>query len=131
MPANGLIGGWQVNGIALFQSGFPFTMIAEDVDFYNHNYGQRADLVGDPYPSGFQKNQEHWFNTDAFANPVRGAFGNTGRNIVEAAGINNWDLSLFKNFKMPFSGPQMQRSTSRCIVDLMSRKCSSTVQRRR
>ena len=58
----------------------------------------RADIVGDPYPSGFDKSVEHWFNTAAFAQPGFGQFGNTGRNILRGPGVNNLDFSVFKNF---------------------------------
>ena len=41
-----------------------------------------------------------WFNTAAFAQPVFGAYGNSGRNILRGPGINNLDLALFKNFDL-------------------------------
>ena len=55
---NAIVGGWQVNGIATFQRGFPITITAADAGGLNDSFGtNRADLVGDPYPSGFE--QEH------------------------------------------------------------------------
>jgi hypothetical protein len=95
-----VLGGWQVNGIATFQGGFPFTITATDLGFVNHSFGERADLVGNPNPSGFNKSIDRWFNTQAFAQPGPGEYGNSGRNIVRAPGVNNWNLSLFKNFKV-------------------------------
>ena len=92
-----LIGGWQTNGIVTFQQGFPFSIAATDIGGLNQAYGQRADVVGDPYPSGFSKGVDAWFNPSAFAQPALGLYGNSGRNIVRAPGLNNWDLSLFKN----------------------------------
>ncbi len=29
-----------------------------------------------------------------------GLYGNSGRNILRAPGINNWDIGLFKNFQL-------------------------------
>ena len=55
-------------------------------------------LVGDPYSSGFHQSIAEWFNTAAFIQAPAGVFGNAGRNILRAPGINNWDVSLFKNF---------------------------------
>jgi hypothetical protein len=95
-----LLGGWQLNGIAVFQGGFPFTITATDLGFVNMAYGERADLVGDPYPSGFEKTSGKWFNTKAFAQPAPGEYGNSGRNILRAPGLNNFDLSLFKNIQL-------------------------------
>jgi hypothetical protein len=92
-----LIGGWQFNGILTLQSGQPFTTSATDIGFLNENYAQRADIVGNPYPSGFHKSKDEWFNTGAFAQPAIGAFGDAGRNDLRAPGIENLDASIFKN----------------------------------
>jgi hypothetical protein len=96
---NAIVGGWQVNGIATFQNGFPLTITAGDPGGYLDTFGQnRADLVGDPLPSSFDQNTEHWFNTAAFTQPATGRFGTVGRNTVRGPGIRNVDLALFKNF---------------------------------
>ncbi len=90
------VGGWQVNGIASFQSGFPYTVAAPDLDNYNNAYGQRANLVGNPYPHGFHRTAEQWFNTAAFAQPPLGIYGSSPRNFLRGQGTNNLDASLFK-----------------------------------
>ncbi|MBL8205585.1 MAG: TonB-dependent receptor [Blastocatellia bacterium] len=93
-----LIGGWQVNAIATFQSGFPMTISAADVGGLNDTSGtNRADLVGDPNAS-FTKSINQWFNTAAFKQPAAGFLGTSGRGILRLPGINNWDTGLFKNF---------------------------------
>ena len=92
-----LFGGWQLNGILTLQSGLPYSVTASDLQFINQNYGQRADLVGNPYPSGFHKTINRYFETSAFEQPALGAFGNSGRNILRAPGTENLDFSLFKN----------------------------------
>jgi hypothetical protein len=94
-----LVGGWQVNGIATFQRGFPITITAADAGGLNDSFGtNRADINGDPYPDGFNKSIDAWFNTAAFAQPAPGRFGSIGRNTLRGPGINNLDLALFKNF---------------------------------
>jgi hypothetical protein len=95
-----LIGGWQVNGILTLQTGIPYSVTASDLKFLNQNYGQRADLVGNPSPSGFHRMISEYFNRDAFAQPALGLFGNSGRNILRAPGTENSDLSLFKNIPL-------------------------------
>jgi hypothetical protein len=94
------IGGWQINGIYIFQGGFPFSVQAADVGCLNDmpfcTTTNRADIVGDIHAGG--GTIERWFNTDAFAQPGPGVLGNSGRNILRGPGINNLDLSLFKNF---------------------------------
>ncbi len=90
------IGGWQVNAIATFQRGFPMTVTAADVGGLNDTFGtNRADLVGTPK---LTKTQGQWFDITAFRQPAAGFLGTSGRGILRAPGINNWDTGLFKNF---------------------------------
>jgi hypothetical protein len=92
-----VLGGWQLNGIFQVQSGFPFTISATDVSGTNEVLQQsRADLVGNPHAVD-PVDPTRVFNRYAFAQPAAGTFGNSGKNILRGAGLNNWDLSLFKN----------------------------------
>jgi hypothetical protein len=96
-----VVGGWQVNGIVTFQSGFPMTITAADVGGLNDTFNtNRADIVGDIEPSGFKPTIAKWFNTDAFAQPAAGFLGNSGRGLLRAPGLNNWDTGFFKNFQI-------------------------------
>ena len=91
-----IIGGWQVNAIATFQRGFPMTITAADLGGLNDSQGtNRADLVGTPR---LTKTLDQWFDTSAFEQPERGFLGTSGRSILRAPGINNWDTGVFKNF---------------------------------
>ena len=95
-----LIGGWQMNGIYLWQGGFPISVFAADVGGVLDSFGtNRADIVGDIHSGG--GTIEQWFNTAAFAQPALGSFGNSGRSILRGPGINNLDLGFFKNFSLP------------------------------
>jgi outer membrane receptor protein involved in Fe transport len=95
-----IIGGWQLNGIYLWQGGFPLTVQAADLGGVLDTFGtNRADLVGDPGSGG--GSTDRWFNTSAFAQPALGSFGTTGRNTLRGPGQNNLDLGLFKNFFLP------------------------------
>jgi hypothetical protein len=91
-----VIGGWQVNAIATFQRGFPLTVTAADLGGLNDTFNtNRADLVGTPR---LTKTLNQWFDTSAFRQPAAGFLGTSGRSILRAPGINNWDTGLFKNF---------------------------------
>jgi hypothetical protein len=91
-----VIGGWQVNAIATFQRGFPMTITAADVGGLNDTFNtNRADLVG---ALRLTKTLDRWFDTSAFRQPAAGFLGTSGRSILRAPGINNWDTGLFKNF---------------------------------
>lgn len=93
-----IIGGWQMNGIVTLLSGRPFTPVFNTLD----TASGRPDLVGDPManvPTGL------YFNPAAFARPVATAgdpnvFGTAGRNIVIGPDYQNFDVSLFKNFRL-------------------------------
>jgi hypothetical protein len=39
-----------------------------------------------------------WFNPGVFAQPANGSFGNYHRNTMYGPGIDNWNMSLLKNF---------------------------------
>jgi hypothetical protein len=95
----GPLGGWQFVGIFQYQSGNPWSIgVAGDVP--NVGAGNaRADVVGNPYPAGFRRggSERLAFSTAAFAQPARGTFGNSGRNIIRDAPLNNWDCGFFKN----------------------------------
>ncbi len=95
-----VIGGWQMNGIYLWQGGFPISIFAADVGGVLDTFGtNRADIVGDIHSGG--GTIEQWFNTAAFAQPALGSFGNSGRSILRGPGVNNLDLGFFKNFFLP------------------------------
>lgn len=98
-----LLGGWQVSGITTFYSGLPLTIGYSGDPAHCGCGGYRAELVGNANNGPMDVAQ--WFNTAAFAPVPDGQFGNSARNNVYGAGINNWDISLFKNFSgIPFPG---------------------------
>jgi hypothetical protein len=95
-----VLGGWQFNGIALFQTGFPASVGATDLDFINELYAQRANAIGNPFPSGFHKTIAEYMNTAAFSQPALGQLGTEGRDSFRGPGTTNIDLSLFKNIRL-------------------------------
>jgi len=97
---NAILGGWQVNGIYLWQGGFPISIFAADVGGVLDTFAtNRANIVGDIHSGG--GTVEQWFNRAAFAQPALGEFGNSGRSILRGPGQNRLDFSLFKNFELP------------------------------
>lgn len=90
-------GGWNVAGIVTFQSGFPFS-VTESSDPSNTagGFDYRPNLVGNPIPS--HQTLQQWFNPAAFAVPAAYTFGDAGRDILRGPSLDNWDLSLLKNF---------------------------------
>jgi hypothetical protein len=72
------------------------SITAADVGGLNDTFGtNRADLVG---TAKLTKTLNQWFDTSAFKQPAAGFLGTSGRGILRAPGIHNWDTGLFKNF---------------------------------
>jgi Carboxypeptidase regulatory-like domain len=96
-----VLGGWQLSGIHVLQSGLPLTAVLAGSTALNLGSERvaRPNLVGDPNLPGSQQTVDHWFNTKAFAlpGPAPQAFGNAGVGIVRGPGISNFDFSLSKN----------------------------------
>jgi len=106
--ASKLLGGWQVSGATVFQTGRPLSIwLNDDRAGVGDTTNQPWNLVGDPAVSdpgfslGTAVDQTFWFNPAAFARPAAGTFGNAGRNPVRGPGYQSWDLALLKNFGAP------------------------------
>ncbi len=92
-----LLSGWKVNGNVTLQSGQPFTPYTSQFDPYTGESFNRLNVVGDPkvnVPEG------RAYNPAAFALPVPGTFGNSGRNIIRGDGFTTADLSLFRDLRI-------------------------------
>jgi outer membrane receptor protein involved in Fe transport len=96
-----VVGGWQLNGIFQWQTGFPLT-VTEGANLDIRFMSSRPDVVCDP--NNGPRTAAQWFDTSCF---VRRSLaetgvrpGNEGRNIVRGPGFNRTDLSLFKNIEV-------------------------------
>jgi hypothetical protein len=98
-----ILGGWQLNGIATYQTGFPLVLTTQNTSgsgsltMRPNNNGHSALLTG-PVESRLNE----YFNTAVFSQPAPFTFGNTGRTLpdVRTPGMENIDFSLFKNFQV-------------------------------
>jgi len=105
---NKILGGWQVSGITIAQTGTPFS-VTNGTDFGDAagvangvGTGSRPDQVGDPHASVTSDipsvRGPLLFNPAAYATPTGLTFGNVGRNTLYAPGRVNFDFGLFKRF---------------------------------
>jgi hypothetical protein len=90
---------WQVNGILMLQSGYPFSVvIANDQANIGQSIGtQRPNLVGKPTADCGGGHLSNCIDASAFAVPPRFTYGDAGRNILRGPGLTNLDFSIFKN----------------------------------
>ncbi|MHB8503103.1 MAG: outer membrane beta-barrel protein, partial [Candidatus Acidiferrales bacterium] len=112
-----VLGGWELSGITVFESGVPLT-ITQNFDPFNSN--RFGVIAGQTFPDGIgidpsavsprpdqvsgqsltgPKTAQQWFNKSAWAVAI-GHFGNSGRGVVNGPGFNNWDLAAIKNIKI-------------------------------
>ncbi len=104
--------GWSISGITHYSTGLPVTFYNyEDtsllgtqgnginnlaVDELEYTHGP-LDLNHNP------RNGNPYFNTGLFSLPPLGSVGNSGRRLFSGPGIDSYDLTLQKNFRLPES----------------------------
>ena len=98
--AKRLIGKWQLSGIQTVQSGLPFT---PQLSYNPSNDGDTRNPVRPSWNPNFVGpvilgGPNQYFNSNAFIQPLPGTYGNVGRNILQAPGLAETDLSLTKLF---------------------------------
>ncbi|HLJ16410.1 MAG TPA: TonB-dependent receptor [Bryobacteraceae bacterium] len=111
---NQLVGGWHLNVIPSFQSGVNRDVTAPNLSTISYvtmraeatgiNSGSSFTLNGATITpgQGFGSNNTslYWFNPKAFAQTPPLQFGTSGRDILSAPGFVNWDISMFKYFRI-------------------------------
>jgi hypothetical protein len=102
--AAALVNNWQMSGILTFSSGAPlgvsFTQVVATDITGSPTDGPRIVVTADPVLPGSERTFSRYFNTSAFAVPPVGTIGNAARTNIRGPGINNWDLTAYKNFKL-------------------------------
>jgi hypothetical protein len=98
--------GWQVSGIVTILSGAPQAVSLSLSSGNANNWSgsptdaARVDLVGNPVLPKDQRTFEVNVNTAAFALPNQGSLGNSAKSVYRGPGRNNWDISMFKTFRI-------------------------------
>jgi hypothetical protein len=107
--ADSVIGGWGVEGISTFQSGYPIPMSESTNTNSPFGMGQWVSTIPGcdrkARPAGTNKLAE-WFNTACYTQTAVANFGNDGRvdSAVKEPGIDNWDASVYKNVSIDKDG---------------------------
>lgn len=101
-----LLNGWELTGIAQFESGAPFNVWTGRDDIFNSNNGSTETLVN---KTGNLKLASHrsrqaemaeWFNTSLVSDPGIGHIGNSGWNSVKSPRLKNLNASLLRDFNI-------------------------------
>ncbi|MGH9632425.1 MAG: TonB-dependent receptor, partial [Bryobacteraceae bacterium] len=100
--AGALLGGWSTGGILTLASGFPFNVTQSGDSQNNDALWPRPNLVAGQLAEIDNPDPANWFNTAAFERSVL-EYGNAPRNPLVGPGTKNIDLSLSKDFRMPYS----------------------------
>lgn len=109
--ARALLDGWNITGIATYQSGFPvavFTNAFNDLQysfpdaFYENpghaeSTGAPLQINHDPRANIKSGGPGDWVNPGAFAIPTTGTLGDANRNPFYGPGLNFWDMALEKS----------------------------------
>ncbi|HTZ58415.1 MAG TPA: TonB-dependent receptor [Acidobacteriaceae bacterium] len=110
-----LLGGWSINGITRFTTGFPITMYESDdnslcgcfgeggILYTNQDSGQDfPNYDGQPIAKYNPRNSANhqYFDTSHFTQEALGTTGNSSRRFFGGPGLNNWDVSLHKVTKI-------------------------------
>lgn len=92
------LGAWQLSGITMIQAGMPLNIGIQGDRAGTGVGNQRPNVVGDWRLQ--DRTPDRWFDPAAFALPALGTFGNLGRNVLIGPGMNNWDISAQKFFRI-------------------------------
>jgi Carboxypeptidase regulatory-like domain/TonB dependent receptor len=104
-----IVGGWGIDGVTIFQRGFPLAFTngqANGTTLFGG--GSRPNLVPGCKPgvSGSAPSRlDGWFNTACFAAPADFTFGDESRvdPRLRSEGIDNFDFAVFKNTRFASS----------------------------
>ena len=94
---------WQLAGVSTFATGLPSPVYGDTTDgadITGGGDGWRTMLIGQPQLSWGTRTFDRFFNTAAFGRPPQGYYGDAPISPVRGPGVNNWDLTLMKQFKL-------------------------------
>lgn len=100
--ADKLISGWGIDGITIFQSGFPLKFTTSVNLTNSFGGGSRPNVASNcnaAVPGSVEQKLNEWFNTACFSQPPAFTFGDESRvdPHLRTQGMNNFDFALLKN----------------------------------
>jgi hypothetical protein len=96
---NQVVGNWQISTITTMQSGSSVDTSAWDSGQTGFvTVANRLNCVPGVNPVLPGNNQNAWYNSAAFSNPLIATFGNCSRNSLRGPWLGNEDISIIKHF---------------------------------
>jgi len=92
-----LLRNWRLNALGIAQTGLPFQVTQTGTQTNNATGTNRPNQVADFHVTSASAGQ--WFNQAAFVPQPANTWGNEGRNLLNAPGKWNFDLSLHREFR--------------------------------
>jgi hypothetical protein len=113
-----VLAGWELGGVFTARTGAPFSVTLQtdrarsgDSRVRSSSGGQRPDynpLPGCSVNAINPGNPSNYIRTECFAWPKLGQLGNLGRNTLRGPGLEEFDFSVFKNWKLRREGVGLQ-----------------------
>ena len=106
LKENRILGGWGLRGLTFFQTGLPqnVTMNLARTGICATACTARPDRIDDGNIDKGARTLQRFYDVNAFRLLSNGGVdrrvGNSGRNILTSAGVNNFDLQVFKDFRI-------------------------------
>ncbi|MGH9839429.1 MAG: carboxypeptidase regulatory-like domain-containing protein, partial [Blastocatellia bacterium] len=94
-----IVGGWQVGGIFVAQTGFPMTPTVAP-NPANTTTPVRANQLRDGNLDRGGRSVDRWYDATAFGPAAQFTFGNSARNVLRAPGLVNLDFLVARNFQV-------------------------------
>jgi len=90
---------WQLSGTTTFRDGLASPVLTFGGESGVDNFHERPNCIG---PIRYQLTDftQPYVLPGAFAPPTPGTFGNCPRNPIVAPGLNDWDISLQRTFRL-------------------------------
>jgi outer membrane receptor protein involved in Fe transport len=97
-----ILGGWAIEGIVTLARGNPFDVLQSFDGQNDDGLWERPNIVSGQRLSVTNQGPSNWFNTNAFTGSIY-QYGSSPRNPLVGPGTKNLNLSLRKNFNLPYS----------------------------
>jgi hypothetical protein len=96
---NVALGGWTAAGIVTLSSGLRVNLGVQG-NPSNTGTPNRPNVIGDWELSSGERSLDLWFNTRAFQANAPFTFGNAARNLMGGPSLANFDLAIYKTFRI-------------------------------